>query len=74
MVGPCRAGPKARAVLGWTTVPSHRPRHGPTAGLCQHGPDNDRTVLYLGWAKIMCRGLGRRASGLMANYNYEACG
>ncbi|BAD61120.1 hypothetical protein [Oryza sativa Japonica Group] len=66
----CRAGP---TVPGQPSVPVGRPRHGPTVGPGQHGPDPSRAVPCLGRAKKACRGPGLRASGLMANYSYWSC-
>ena len=59
---------EVRAMLGQPTMPRHRPRHGPTAGSCRHGPDSDRAMPCLDRAKILCLGPGHWASGLMANY------
>nr|BAC57302.1 hypothetical protein [Oryza sativa Japonica Group] len=64
----CRAGP---TVPGQPSVPVGRPRHGPTVGPGQHGPDPSRAVPCLGRAKKACRGPGLRASGLMANYTVD---
>nr|BAD46203.1 hypothetical protein [Oryza sativa Japonica Group] len=62
----CRAGP---TVPGQPSVLVGRPRHGPTVGPGQHGPDPSRAVPCLGRAKKACRGPGLRASGLMTNYS-----
>ncbi len=53
------------------TIPVAQARPSYRAGLGQHGPDPSRAMSYLGRAKFMCLGLGRPASGYMANYTAE---
>jgi hypothetical protein len=61
-------GPSCRAVPSRPNVPVEGPRHDTIVGPGQHELDPRRARPCLGRAKILCRGPGRRASGLFAMY------
>jgi hypothetical protein len=44
-------------------VPSHKPRHGPTAGPCRHGPDSNQAVPELGQNPVPWAGRAGESTG-----------